>query len=244
MIHATMLQNRTISSAMNNLTPYKSFFEQLPDNSNLRISGRTSHLYKSNITRKPKQDDHVELGIYFGTIDGLHRIQIIGTGCVIHTKNVLFNENYFLAEKWVSWSRDDEAYGSLCEDQEVYGQRIIPTASIDGTSHSTSEESLMKESQDQLESTTIRKEGTEADHEHPQNAAVCQTGDSCYPHRERRSPLTFTINALTRSKGKDEINGRDAILRADAQEWKEAMQEEVTAIRSLGCWKITDRPEY
>lgn len=125
------------------------------------------------------------------------------------------NENCFPAEKWGRLTGNDDAFDIMSANQEVHGQPITPTAPKDGTTVGASEESLMAESQNQVESASIWIEGAYPERENPQNATVRQTSCSLHPQRGSRSPVGLTINALTRSEGQNEPDTINAVERMD-----------------------------
>lgn len=75
-------------------------FRKSPNNSKLRLFGCAAYSHKDGVYRPKKFDDCVDIRIYFGVRDGLHRIDNRETTLVVPTEQGMFDKGYYpLAEK-------------------------------------------------------------------------------------------------------------------------------------------------
>lgn len=90
--HAATIHSCTVSSVLNNITPYVSLIEKVPDNPKLRVFGCVAYVHVEKKVRKSKLDNRTQLVIYLGTVHGLYRVYLLSKKKVVHKKDATVDE--------------------------------------------------------------------------------------------------------------------------------------------------------
>lgn len=68
--------NRLTSPSLKFKTLHESLLGEVPNNEYIRMFGCVAYVHHHNPTRESKSGDHVKLGVYLGTRNGLYRIHL------------------------------------------------------------------------------------------------------------------------------------------------------------------------
>lgn len=179
------------------------------------------HIYtlKKN-ERSSKLENRAQLGVYLETKNEIHRVYLLDSKRVIHSKHVYFDEHSFLAAKAVQ------------QDYENVGIGILKN---------TPDEKVSFGSQDHLQEEIISTDNKE-DHnalsgDYIQRLRRNSADHPRYQRRDRRPPARFPENTLVRSESGDGPTAKEAITETEAAEWTATMSTKVQALNQLNCRK-------
>lgn len=93
--HTATIHNCILSSEIGNFTQLQSLSGSPPESSGFRISGCAAYVHMYKEESKAKLADHAQLGVYLGTINGLYKIHLVNTNCIMPSKHVAFDKRTF-----------------------------------------------------------------------------------------------------------------------------------------------------
>lgn len=186
-------------------------------------------------------DDRADKGVYLGTRDGQYRVYILRNQSVVTTKHVTFNENMFPFAK----ERTIDLFAQERHDEILNGPTSPVVEDTENTTGNALTSSERSQTEAQEEANAQRGEDSSnsdtIDDEFDEQPAG--TGRR-YPTRERRAPVRFTINSLSRTYDDDEPKAGHALKGLESKQWKNAMNNEVDTLLGMHCWKVVPRPRH
>jgi transposase InsO family protein len=241
---AAYVRNRVTANGLPK-TPYEMFYGKKPDISNLRVFGCKTTIYKPAKDRDKLDalsDECVFMG-YSRHSKAWRLLEVTDSQaiCVVESANVIFQEDGMMSNLQDLWKELDE-YNLFHmtekvgrhDIEQVMNQVPVPQ-DTDSTQPASSGEFDTPESQQEVPDT--------ADDTDRQDKIVEQ--ERRYPQRNRNPPPDFyqAYLAATGVLPKEPKTFKEATSMPDAYMWRQAANEEFTALRSMEVYETCDFPK-
>ena len=227
---ANYLRNRQINSLNDSKTPFELAFGTVPDVSNLRIFGSKAYV-KTPTSFVDKLDPRCKQGVLVGyTSMSKYRIFIPEENKVIITTDLIIDENHIVFKE-KSTSMDKEL------ENELEFNTIISYGNEEPATTPTSENDAAP---------VTEHDANQVIEEIPSDVTVSsdnQSQERRYPLRNRRPPSDWYVStALSSEEIQTPETVEEALSSSCAEQWKEAMQEEISSLEANETWKLVSHP--
>ena len=235
---ANYVRNRSIAARIPAGTPWKSAFNVQPDVSHLRVFGCIAYVHRPRQRRK-KLDNKAQKGIFVGYATDSKAYRVLVDGKIIESRDVTFDE---AAEAPSSSNSHADA-----------GEPPMPGLISDSDSEDDADDNGDEDSNDdhfwgppqpahsgQLSASSSEDEDdTAPDPGESQQSAT-------RPQRTRTAPDFYrpdSCHAATIIQLDDEPrSAKEALSGPQAQQWRQAMDEEMKSLAENHCWELEELP--
>ena len=221
-VTASYIRNRS-PVASRDKTPWELFFGQQPDVSNMKIFGARAFVHVPKELRK-KLDSHSETGYMVGYPPDTKGYRIyLDSGGIRIARDVIFSEEI---------ARDDPKMHTELQQREAY----VPVGEDDIQSPREASEQAEEEDSAQEEEDT----GAEEQQEEEDNTS----GAARYPSRSRQAPKEWWRHprAMLGVEIVEPAALEDAMQSEHAEQWKQAMDEEMASLLANHTWTLERAP--
>lgn len=228
---AVYLQNRTVSAALNNRTPYELWTNSKPDISHLRVFGSTvmKHVPKEKRQKWDKKSEECILVGYSEEVKG-YRVYNPKTNLITTSRDVVIIEK---ESRFCDVIVDERNPETLLNNEQM---------SLDSVGDSCqSDDSFL--SVDNANDTAYFPSGNEdSDSSTGSTDSVVNT----LPARERRKPEWYGFSNMCTESTNVEVNElslEEALQGPEKEHWLRAVQEELQCFDNNSAWELADAPK-
>ena len=262
-VTANYIRNRSITSASTTSTPWELFFLSKPDVSHMRIFGVTAYVHIPDKLRK-KLDPKSERGIFVGYEANSKAYRVLVDGDIRISKSVVFDESVQMraplsapsstsgAGGGIEVLPEAEDSGAVYQDLDSDEDEDIPPLEAEDDDDFVPPGAAGAPAGD-LEILEPEEEQALVDPEVP----AVDLGDvevRRYPGRQRKAPGewykagAFTSSAKASRDPADPsslgepLTLEEALAAPDADQWRQAMDEEMASLMANKTWELSALP--
>ena len=225
---ANYIRNRSPTS-QNAKTPWELFFGRKPNVSGMKVFGATAYVHVPQSLRK-KLDSHSQKGIFVGyeANSKAYRV-LLNSGKISISMDVIFDED-------------------IKHEGTTVISRHIPIQDSDSDEPAVEMESAAAAVKEEVaEAAAEVVAAKEAAEEEDQEAAAAATEQRRSQRQDKRVPLRFrdSVHATIAqaSPSEEPQTYEEAMQSSDAQQWSQAMNEEMASLQAHGTWVLTEQPQ-